>query len=591
MQNPWLTDIPRSTNPLRFLWYVSKPYRRWLYIAIAMVMFASFATAGVSYAFKAIVNSATDLAHGAPYTPLIFAAVFYVCINFSTGLFWRLSGFSGMRWAVGARATARYALTAYLTQHSYRYFSDHFAGSLGNKVSHASSGVRSMVEQILWNFLNFGFALIAGFFITFITNHLIAYVFLAWVCVITPLNLYLAKKRVAITSEGQKLETALNGNTIDMLTNMTAVQEYARRDFELLRLKTAISARRVAGLRNWTYGEWVLVLNNVLQVFFIGGMIALAIVLVQAGTISAGDIILVLTIVVFMEDRLTFIGSQMNTFSETWGEIRESLEEILDAHEVVNADGAKAIQVPRGAITLERVSFSYGGVEVFKDVSLSINAGERVGVVGRSGAGKSTLMKLLLRHYDLNDGKILFDEEDIATVTKDSVRRSISVVPQEPLLFHRSVRENIAYGNPEATEEEIKRAASLAQADAFIERLPQGYEALVGERGVKLSGGQRQRVAIARAFLKNAPILLLDEATSSLDSESEVAVQKALFTLMEGRTVIAIAHRLSTLRAMNRIIVMDDGKIIEDGTHESLLALGGVYAALWNHQAGGFLED
>ena len=230
-------------------------------------------------------------------------------------------------------------------------------------------------------------------------------------------------------------------------------------------------------------------------------------------------------------------------------------------------------------------------MSVFRDFDLHIAAGQRVGLVGHSGAGKTTFVSLLLRQYDLGAGAIEIDGQNIAKVTQDSLRENIAVVPQEPLLFHRSIRENIAYGNPEASEEEIMAAAKQAQAHDFIMTLPDGYDTLVGERGVKLSGGQKQRVAIARAMLKDAPILVLDEATSALDSESEVAIQKALETLMEGKTVIAVAHRLSTLRKMDRIIVLEDGKIIEDGTHEELSQASGTYQKLWEHQAGGFLLD
>jgi ABC-type multidrug transport system fused ATPase/permease subunit len=226
-----------------------------------------------------------------------------------------------------------------------------------------------------------------------------------------------------------------------------------------------------------------------------------------------------------------------------------------------------------------------------RDFSLAIKGKEKIGLVGRSGAGKSTLTKILLRHYDINGGVITIDDQDISDVTRESLRDAVAVVPQEPLLFHRTLRENIAYGNPGASEYKIVEAAKLAQAHEFIMRLPRGYDTLVGERGVKLSGGERQRIVVARAILKNAPILILDEATSALDSESEVAIQKALHTLMEGKTVIAIAHRLSTLREMDRIIVMDGGQIIEDGSHEELIARGGTYAELWAHQAGGFLKD
>jgi ATP-binding cassette subfamily B protein len=292
-----------------------------------------------------------------------------------------------------------------------------------------------------------------------------------------------------------------------------------------------------------------------------------------------------------LEDQLTFIGSQLNHFAETWGTVSESLNDILEHPDVENTAGAGALTVTAGSLAFDRVAFSYSARPVFESLSFSLPAGQKVGVVGRSGAGKTTLMKLILRHYDLGGGSILVDGTDIRTVTKESLRESIAVVPQEPALFHRTIAENIAYGNPDATHEEIERAATLAQAHEFIELLPKGYETLVGERGVKLSGGQRQRVAIARAFLKDARILLLDEATSALDSESEVLVQKALLTLMEGRTVIAIAHRLSTLRAMDRLLVFDKGEIIEDGTHAELLKKKGHYADLWNHQAGGFLED
>jgi ATP-binding cassette, subfamily B, bacterial len=242
-------------------------------------------------------------------------------------------------------------------------------------------------------------------------------------------------------------------------------------------------------------------------------------------------------------------------------------------------------------IDWNQVTFKFDGKFVFSDFNLNIPAGQRLGLVGHSGAGKSTFVSLLLRQHDLDAGSILIAGQDISDVTQDSLRQAIAVVPQEPALFHRSVRDNIAYGNPAATEEQIISAAKQAQAHDFIMDLPSGYDTLVGERGVKLSGGQKQRVAIARAMLKDSPILILDEATSALDSESEVAIQKALETLMQGRTVIAIAHRLSTLRKMDRVVVMEDGKIIEDGTHEKLTKSGGVYERLWQHQAGGFLLD
>jgi ATP-binding cassette subfamily B multidrug efflux pump len=268
---------------------------------------------------------------------------------------------------------------------------------------------------------------------------------------------------------------------------------------------------------------------------------------------------------------------------------------IARPHGLTDAPGAKPLQVPRGEVRFERVTFHYGREDgVIDDLSLVIAPGEKVGLVGASGAGKSTIASLLLRLHDLESGRILIDGQDIARVTQDSLRRHIAVVTQDTSLLHRSIRDNIAYGNPEASEEEIERAAALAHADAFIAELEddkgrRGLDARVGERGVKLSGGQRQRIAIARVILKNAPILVLDEATSALDSEVEAAIQEALADLMEGKTVIAIAHRLSTIAALDRLIVLDRGRIVEEGSHAELLRRGGVYARLWHRQSGGFL--
>ncbi|MCA9360717.1 ATP-binding cassette domain-containing protein, partial [Candidatus Kaiserbacteria bacterium] len=274
------------------------------------------------------------------------------------------------------------------------------------------------------------------------------------------------------------------------------------------------------------------------------------------------------------------------------GEIKEGLNELSVPIEIIDAREAPTLLTDGATIAWKQVRFRFEGQPVFTDFDLNIPRGQRLGLVGRSGAGKSTFVSLMLRQHDITAGSIEIDGQDISKVTQDSLRQNIAVVPQEPALFHRSIRENIAYGKPSATEEELIEVAKKAQAYDFIMSLPEGFETMVGERGVKLSGGQKQRVAIARAMLKDAPILVLDEATSALDSESEVAIQKALETLMEGRTVIAIAHRLSTLRKMDRIIVMENGKIIEDGEHNKLSKAGGTYERLWNHQAGGFvLED
>jgi ATP-binding cassette subfamily B protein len=297
-----------------------------------------------------------------------------------------------------------------------------------------------------------------------------------------------------------------------------------------------------------------------------------------------------------MTNRLFDIGTMIRNIEESFVSAASMTEILLQETEIVDSPHAKKLQVKKGKITLDDVRFAYhdesSNGAVFDKLALTIPAGQKIGLVGPSGGGKSTLTRLLLRFDDVDSGAISIDDQNVRDVTQASLRHAVSYVPQEPLLFHRSVLENIAYGKPDATLEQVREAARLAFADEFISKLPKGYETIVGERGVKLSGGQRQRVAIARAILKDAPILILDEATSALDSESEVYIQKALEQLMQGRTTLVIAHRLSTIQKMDRIIVLDDGAIVEDGTHRDLLKTdGGLYAKLWTHQSGGFIED
>ncbi len=585
----WRSDLPQSKSPLRFFLFSSAPHWQAAVLGVVLSATAAAASTVVSYAFKLIVNAAQGVSVTGNYDPLYASCFFAIFLLALAKLFWRLSGYAGARWAVGAAATSRYALTSYVTLHSRSYFSDRFAGSIMTKIRHAVAGMREIVDMFLWQFLELAVSAVVSFFIAYFVSPLIGWIFFAWIVIILSVNIYLGYKRVPLAVRAHELETLTNGATVDLLTNVSAMQEFARREFELERLKGATEDRRIAHLKSWYFGEHTRSANSVLLVAFGSAMVVTSISLAQAGIITLGDVVLIVTIIFRIEGLLQSLGSNFNHFAEVWGEIHESLEEIIEPHEIPDKPHATALAVPHGEIHFENVSFSYAESPVFRRLSFTIKPGERVGLVGRSGAGKSTLVRLLLHHHDLEGGAIKIDGTDIANVSQESLRSAISIVPQDPLLFHRTIRENIAYGKPKAPDEAIQEAARLAQAHEFIERLPKGYEALVGERGIKLSGGERQRVVIARAIIKDAPILLLDEATSALDSESELAIQKALRELMRGKTVIAIAHRLSTLREMDRIIVLDHGVIAQEGTHKELLEKGGIYADLWRHQAGGFM--
>jgi ATP-binding cassette subfamily B protein len=312
--------------------------------------------------------------------------------------------------------------------------------------------------------------------------------------------------------------------------------------------------------------------------------------LARAGTISVGTFTMIISIYMMVGAYTRSFGDTLFAYYENLGQLTDALKTILAPHEIVDPPGAVPLNISGGAIDVRDIDFAYAdGTWVFQNFSLHIAAGEKIGLVGASGAGKSSLIKIIRRQFPLSRGQVLIDGQDVATVTWDSVHDVFAEVPQNPGMFHRSVRENIAYGRPDATEAEVIAAAKAAHCHEFIVTRAAGYESIVGEKGMKLSGGEKQRVAIARAFLKNAPILLLDEATSSLDSEAEHLIQDALLRLMRGRTVIAIAHRLSTIMHLDRIIVLAEGRVVEEGTHAALLARSGAYARLWQHQVGGFM--
>ncbi len=579
-------------RPIPFLRFISRPFWRYAVATFFFVTVAQLLSIGLPFVLKLLIDA---LAHASGTEALTEALLCYgaLYVALSTAMFiaWRASGFCGINWLALSKAYSFRLLYEYITFHSYTYFSNRFAGAIANKISHASDGADDLMEDIVWHYYPSVLSLCGTGVLLFITDVRLAFVFLILAVALIALNIILVKRRRPLIVAYAEASSLLRGVGVDLVTNMSSVRQFDRRLFERERLDQYIDDRTKKDITRDRSQEWGLLVNNTLVVMAIIVMMLILARGVMAGVLTAGDVVLVVSLIWSTSYQLIFIGNMLNGFIRVYSEIEEGLTETLVAHDIVDESGAQPLVVSKGHILWQDVVFRYDTHPVLDHFNLDILPGQRLGLVGTSGAGKSTFVSLLLRQYEVSSGAILIDDQNISHVTQDSLRTMIAVVPQEPSLFHRSIRENIAYGKPDATEAEIIKVAKKAEAHDFISALPQGYDTLVGERGVKLSGGQRQRIAIARVMLKNAPILILDEATSALDSESEVAIQKALHELMAGKTVIAIAHRLSTLREMDRIIVMDKGMIVEDGRHDVLAATGGRYAKLWEHQAGGFLQE
>ena len=491
---------------------------------------------------------------------------------------------------------------------SMGFYQNEFAGRIAAKVMQTALAVRDV-----WMILTDVMVFVVIYFVTMVLSvgsfdWRIMLPFLVWVVGYGLTCAYFVPKLGRVAQLQADARSMMTGRITDAYTNISTVKLFSHTQREASFAKSAMQDFMSTVHQQWRFITAFDIVHHTLLIVLVLSTVGTTLWLWADGSAGVGAVAAATAMALRLNGLSNWVMWELSSLFEHIGTVRDGIDTLSQPHTVVDAANAQPLTVPQGEVRFENVTFAYGrkrGVEevetpankaVIEGLTLTIKPGEKIGLVGRSGAGKSTIVNLLLRFYDLESGRVLIDGVDIAKVTQDSLRANIGMVTQDTSLLHRSVRDNILYGRPDATDADMLHAATRAEAMAFIARLTDpkgrsGFDAHVGERGVKLSGGQRQRIAIARVMLKDAPILLLDEATSALDSEVEAAIQQSLYRLMEGKTVVAIAHRLSTIAAMDRLIVLDEGRIVEEGDHKSLLAANGLYARLWSHQSGGFLGE
>jgi len=575
-----MNDICAFTSrPLAFLaHYVKRRAIAHVFI-LASVLGAVTCSVGAQYGVKMLVDSLAGAHVQIAAVWIAFATL--AGLIAADNLLWRLAMYIGSFTFTAVTVDIRRDLFRHLTGHAPSYFTDRLPGTLTSRITATSNAAFTVENMLVSNVLPPCVATLSAITLMFSVNLPMAGVLAATAGIVVVTMFRMAAAGEPLHHQYAHRAASVDGEMIDVIGNMPIVLSFCGVKREHRRFDRTIGRELVARQRSLFYLERLRLMHAVVTVLLSIALLAWAILLWQQNIVTAGQVVLVCTLGIAVLHATRDLAVALVDATQHMARLSEALATLLISHDLRDHPEAVALKRNAGSVTFRQVSFAYpGSEEVFSDFNLHIESGQRVGLVGRSGAGKSTLFALVQRFYDVQGGSVLVGGENVMDVTQHSLRTAIASVPQDISLFHRSILENVRYGRPDATDREVLRAIEAARCSNFINALPEGVATVVGNRGVKLSPGQRQRIAIARAFLKDAPILLLDEATSALDSESEEAIRHALDRLMRGRTVIAIAHRLSTLRSFDRIVVLQEGKIIEDGTPQALVRHNGVYRDL-----------
>ena len=558
--------MTNSKKVFSFIISAIKPFKAYLFLHLLVIILSAVNVSFLPFISKILLNTIIATEPSLVINEIMNIMILMAFLMILPGLFPRISDYVWSIFLPKLRHQITHESIQKLLNQSHHFFQDNFSGSLVNKVRDLFNSTPKIIEIFLYNFVGGILAIFFAFLTLSYINYFFAIGLIIWIAIIVPIAYRSALLTNRISMNVANQQGRIMGNIVDIFSNIQNIKLFSSAKFELNRVDKF--QKKFANL----YSQRGIYSKK---------------------QVTVGDFILIFGINNFLHNIIQDSMKQIRNFLEEFSVIKEALGVIEKAREVKDCNDK--IEVSKGKIVFENVKFSYHeNTPLFSEKSITIKAGEKVGLVGRSGSGKSTFINLLLRFYDVQEGRILIDNQDISKVSQDSLREAIGVIPQEAILFHRNLIENISYGNKEVLNKEqllqkVKESAQKASAHKFIEAMPEGYYSQVGERGIKLSGGQRQRIAIARAFFKNAPILVLDEATSQLDSVNENMIQESLKTLMKNKTTLAIAHRLSTLQMMDRILVFSDGKIVEDGRHEELLELNGYYKRLWSAQSSGVL--